>query len=31
MLHCIQPSMIKVGELCLAFIYKNANIDLHVT
>jgi hypothetical protein len=26
-LHCIRPWMIKVGELCVAFIYKNANID----
>ena len=28
MLHCIWPWMNKVGELCVAFIYQNANIDL---
>ena len=31
MLHCIRQSMIKVGDLCVAFIYENANIDLRVT
>ena len=33
MLHCIRPSMITVGDLCVAFIYKikNANIDFRVT
>ena len=32
MLHCIWPSMIKVGAFILfAFIYNNANIDLRVT
>ena len=27
LLHCIRMWMITVGELCVAFIYKNANID----